>query len=353
MIPGMGPVRLRKLLEVFERPDRILNAKGSELRSIDGIGHETSEAISHWEQHVDLNAELIRIKTFGAEVLTRESPEYPRLLREIHNPPIVLYVWGKLAHRDEHAIGVVGSRGASHYGLECAKMLSYQLAYAGMTVVSGLARGIDTAAHQGALAAKGRTVAVLGSGLCNLYPTENQHLAEKIAETGAVITEFSMETKASTQTFPMRNRIVSGMSFGLLVVEAGLGSGALITSSQAIDQGRSVYAVPGPINRPTSAGSNRLIQQGAKLVASAADILDDLQVLFPETPRLAPGIGRSGSLTGDEKLVFESIGDSEAPVDEIITKSGLPTAKVASTLLTLEMKRLVKQLPGQHFVKLI
>lgn len=353
MVPGMGPVRLRKLLEVFETPGRILLAKANELRRVNGIGEEVANTISHWEEHVDLQAELASIEEFGAHVLTQESPGYPALLREIHNPPIVLYVWGGLTHRDEHAIGVVGSRKTSHYGLESAKKLSYQLAYAGMTVVSGLARGIDTAAHQGALAAKGRTVAVLGSGLNHLYPTENFGLAEKIAESGAVITEFSMEVQADVQTFPMRNRIVSGMSNALLVVEAGLRSGALITASQAIDQGRSVYAVPGQIDRPTSAGSNRLIQQGAKLVMSSSDVLEDMQVLFPEAPKLTPSKPRTDTLNHDEKTVYEAISDSETPVDEIIAKSGLPTAKVCSTLLALEMKAMVKQLPGQHFVKLI
>ena len=353
MVPKMGPVRLRKLLEVFETPSRILLARPGELRTVSGIGDDVATTISKWEEHVDLPAELKRIEDFGAQVLTQQSPEYPKLLREIHNPPIVLYVWGKLTPRDDHAVGVVGSRKASHYGLECAKKLSYQLAYAGMTVASGLARGIDTAAHQGALAAKGRTVAVLGSGLNQLYPAENLQLAEKITESGAVMTEFSMDVTADTQTFPMRNRIVSGMSSALLVVEAGLSSGALITSSQAIDQGRSVYAVPGPINRPTSAGSNRLIQQGAKLVMSAGDILDDMQVLFPENPRPMAETPRLDALNDEEKEVYGSIGDSETAIDEIITKSGLPTSKVSSTLLTLEMKRLVKQLPGQHFVKLI
>ena len=190
--------------------------------------------------------------------------------------------WGRLEARDQHAIGVVGSRRTTHYGLECAKKLSYQIAYSGLTVVSGLARGIDTAAHQGALAAKGRTVAVLGTGLHHLYPAENRALAEKIASCGALVTEFSMETTPDRQTFPMRNRIISGWGFGLLVVEAGMNSGALISASQAADQGRNLYAVPGPIDRPTSHGTNRLIQQGAKLVMSVDDILEDVQTLFPK-----------------------------------------------------------------------
>lgn len=354
MVPKMGPVRLRNLLEVFETPQRILCARASELRTVDGIGQDVSETIASWEKHVDLEAELKRIADFGANVITQESPEYPRLLREIHNPPIVLYVWGKLDKLDHHAIGIVGSRQTSHYGLECAKKLSYQLAYAGMTVVSGLARGIDTAAHQGALAAKGRTVAVLGSGLLNIYPKENIPLAEKIVESGAaVVSEFSMEVKADTQTFPQRNRIVSGWSFGLLVVEAGFGSGALITASQAAEQGRNVFAVPGPIDRPGCAGSNKLIQQGAKLVMSASDIVEDMQTLFPETPKLTQSSPRADSLKPEEKLVYDAIGDSETPIDMIISKTRLPTSSVSATLLALEMKRLVKQLPGQHFVKLL
>lgn len=353
MVPKMGPVRLRKLLARFESPERVLNAKPSELRSVEGIGPEVAEPLAKWEDIVDLPAELERIRSFGARVITQQSPDYPPLLREIHAPPIVLYVWGTLSDRDRHAIGVVGARKTSHYGLECAKKLSYQLAYAGMTVVSGLARGIDTAAHQGALAAKGRTLAVLGSGFLELYPPENLALAERIASSGAVLSEFSMAVTADTQTFPMRNRIVAGWCTGLLVVEAGLNSGALITASQAVDCGRSVYAVPGPIDRPSATGSNRLIQQGAKLVMSAADILDEMQVLFPERPQPKGERPQMETLTNEEQAVYEAIGDTETSIDEIITRSHLPSAKASSSLLTLEMKRLVKQLPGQHFVKLI
>jgi DNA processing protein len=170
MLPTMGPVRLRKLLEVFETPERILTAKRDALRAVEGIGREVVDQITNWETLVDLPAELQRIRDFGATVITAASPVYPKQLREIHSPPIVLYVWGELSERDQHAIAVIGSRRTTHYGLESAKKLSYQLAYAGLTVISGLARGIDTAAHQGALAAKGRTIAVIGSGLAKLYP---------------------------------------------------------------------------------------------------------------------------------------------------------------------------------------
>ena len=287
MVPGVGPVRLRRLLEVLKTPEQVLAARESQLRGVEGVGAEVAAAIAHWQDKVDLGAELDRIRDFGAKVITMEAPEYPRMLREISNPPIVLYVWGELTERDHLALGVVGSRQTSHYGLECAKKLSYQLAYAGLTVVSGLARGIDTAAHQGALAAQGRTIAVIGSGLMDLYPPENQGLAEKIVTSGAVVSEFPMTLSPSTQTFPYRNRIVAGWGSGVLVVEAGQKSGALITATQALEHGRLVYAVPGQIDRPTSAGSNRLIQQGAKLVTSAADILDDLQILFRESPKIS------------------------------------------------------------------
>jgi DNA processing protein len=354
MLPMMGPVRLRKLLEVFETPARILAAKRGELRAIDGIGDEVAEQIMNWEKTVDLSAELERIRDFGADVITAESPNYPRQLREIHAPPIVLYVWGELTQRDQHAIAVIGSRRTSHYGAESAKKLSYQLAYSGLTVISGLARGIDTAAHQGALAAKGRTIAVIGSGLTKLYPPENAALADKIRDgNGAIVSEFSMEIEPDRQTFPIRNRIISGWSHGILVVEAGLNSGALITASQAIEQGRSVYAVPGHINAPTAHGSNRLIQQGAKLVMDASDILEDLQILLPQKERWPEAAARLvPELSDEERRVYNAINPTETPIDRIAMMCELPSATVSSVLLRLELKRLVKQLPGKYFVKL-
>jgi DNA processing protein len=354
MLPTMGPVRLRKLLEVFGTPDSVLAARRDALRAVEGIGNDVADQIVRWESIVDLPAELERIRQFGANVITAESPLYPRQLREIHAPPIVLYVWGELSERDQHAIAVVGSRRTTHYGMESAKKLSYQLAYAGLTVISGLARGIDTAAHQGALAAKGRTIAVIGSGLLKLYPPENAALAEKIRNgNGAIVSEFSMEIEPDRQTFPMRNRIISGWSHGILVVEAGLNSGALITVSQALEQGRSVYAVPGHINAPSAQGSNRLIQQGAKLVMDASDLLDDLQILLPETkPSPDAAVRALPLLTADERCVYDAIETTETSIDAIATKSKLPNGTVSSTLLRLELKRLVKQLPGKYFVKL-
>jgi DNA processing protein len=354
MVPNLGPVRLRNLLEVFETPAKVLLAGAAALRCVQGIGEELADAITHWESHVDLAAELTRIRDFGAVVVTLADAQYPRQLREIHNPPILLYVWGTLTEADHRAISIVGSRKTSHYGLECAKKLGYQLAYAGLTVVSGLARGIDSAAHQGALAAKGRTIAVIGSGLMDLYPPENAGLAEKITASGAVVSEFPMTFPPSPQTFPYRNRIVAGWGEGLLVVEAGMNSGALITAGQALEQGRLVYAVPGQIDKPSAAGSNRLIQQGAKLVTGAHDILDDLHALFPEkpTPQMSPAAWLD-KLSADERAILEAVEQDETPLDAIVAKTHLPLAQVTSTLLALEMKRLVRQLPGQQFVRLV
>jgi DNA processing protein len=352
MVSNLGPVKLRRLLEAFETPERILRTPASELRNVEGVGTELARAIAGWEGTVDLAAELKRVEEFGAYVITQSSPEYPPELLHIYNPPILLYVWGTLDARDHRAISVVGSRKASHYGLESAKRLSYQLCYAGLTIVSGLARGIDTAAHQGALAAQGRTIGVIGSGLMDFYPPENFALAEKMAQSGAVVSEFPMTFPPDRKTFPYRNRIVAGWGSGLLVVEAGLKSGALITAGQALEHGRLVYAVPGPIDRPTSAGSNKLIQQGAKLVTGASDILDDLYALFPPSATKASPAAAAATLSADEQTLLGALDSTETPLDLIITKTGLPVARASSTLLMLEMKRLVKQLPGQHFVRL-
>ena len=361
MVPGMGPVRLRALLETFETPQRILAAGRAALRAVKGVGQETADAIASWESSVDLVAELKRIADFGAKVITVNSSEYPTALRTIHNPPVVLYVWGDLRPSDAHAIGVVGSRNVTHYGTETAKKLSFQIAFAGYAIVSGLARGIDTAAHQGALAAKGRTIAVLGSGLSQLYPPENLGLAEKIAESGAVVSEYPMERPADRQTFPYRNRIVAGWGRGLLVVEAGLNSGALITANQAVEQGRTVFAVPGQIDRPTSAGTNRLIQQGARLVTSPDDILDELGTLIPRgisgsssqkttrtgTADLAP----APALSHDETLLVTALQVGELTVDELSQATRLPLGKISGTLLSLEMKRLIRALPGHRYAR--
>lgn len=250
MIPQMGPVRQRRLLDAFGSAEKTLLARADQLAAVEGIPRPLAENIARWQEFADPATELKKAADLDARVITSQDDEYLPLLREIHDPPIVLYVRGQITERDRNAVAVVGSRKATHYATECAKKLGFQMAYAGLTVVSGLARGIDTAAHQGALAAKGRTIAVIGAGLAHLYPPENAELAERIAASGAVISEFPIDTKPDRQTFPIRNRIVTGMSFGVLVVEAGANSGALISANMAAEQGRTLYAVPGRIDSP-------------------------------------------------------------------------------------------------------
>lgn len=355
MIDHVGPVRARHLLRHFGSAAAILRASREQLMRVEGIGEETADAIAHWEEHVDLSRELARIRDFGCQVLIGTDPEYPELLRELYDPPLVLYVKGRLLPRDKHAVAIVGSRMTTLYGLEVARKLAYQLAYVGVTVVSGGARGIDTAAHQGALSAKGRTVAVLGTGINLVTPPENSDLFERIAAQGALITQFPFNRPADRQSFPIRNRIVAGMTLGTVVVEAELKSGALITAHFAVDYGRQVFAVPGRIDSPQSKGCHDLIKKGAKLCESAEDILSEFEYLFPPSNRPP---AESGAVPGPvvelpepEQKVWEVLGPEERSVDEIIQATGLPAATVSVALLGLEMKRLVQQRPGKLYVR--
>ena len=266
-----------------------------------------------------------------------------------------------LRQQRTRTIAVVGSRRSTHYGDSCARKLAFQLATAGLTVVSGLARGIDTAAHEGALEAKGRTIAVIGCGLGKIYPPENENLASRIADgQGAVISEFPIDQIPDKTTFPLRNRIISGLSKGILVAEAPAWSGALITANMAAEHNRTVYAVPGPIDRPSSAGCHKLIQDGAKLVTSADDILEDFLWLLPRAEQEGMQQARAEQqaaarppMDEDEARLYAALNTSEAHIDELITRTGLPASTVSATLLKMEMKRLVKQLPGKFFTRLV
>ncbi len=357
LLPNIGPIRVRRLLEHFGSPQAILSASPRELRSVTGIGEEMAALLSDWKNHIDLAEEKRRIADHGIDLLTLDDPTYPESLRHIHDPPFLLYVKGRLTPADAASVGVVGSRRTTHYGKDQAKKLSFQLAKAGFTIVSGLARGIDTAAHEAALAAGGRTLAVLGSGIGNLYPPENQALADRIAESGAVISEFPVLYVPDKQSFPLRNRIVAGLSRGLLVVEAPAWSGALITANHALEQGRAVFAVPGPIDRPTSEGCHRLIQQGAKLVCTVDDIVDELDLglsslpldFASETDPASPS--RQVELSDLERSLLDALSLGEATIDGLAEAVSMPPGLVSAALLQLEMKRLVRQRPGKTFSK--
>jgi DNA processing protein len=355
MIDEVGPVRVRALLERFGSPEAILHAGRADLMQVDGVGAEVARQVTGWRETVKLEEELARIEQAGVRVVCREDPDYPANLGQIYDPPLVLYVRGELSDRDKLSIGMVGSRRATLYGMEMSRKLSFQLARLGVTVVSGLARGIDTAAHTGVLQAKGRTVAVVGCGLDTVYPAENKKLAEDIAaKGGAVVSEFPFGVKPDKQNFPMRNRIVSGWSLGVVVVEANLKSGALITAKQAMEQGREVFAVPGRADSIQSRGTNRLIKDGAKLTEDAEDILSEFEWLLPKgkQPAAPEGPDRPALVfTEQEQKVLAAIQDEETPVDEIIRGSGLTSACVSATLLALEMKRVVRQRPGNRYIR--
>ena len=355
MLPCIGPVRIRRLLKSFGSAEAVLGAPGSKLTRVDGVGPETADIVRNWESHADLANELAEVSRRGLTVLTENSSQWPAALRELPDAPVALYVWGELQDADQHAVAVVGSRKTTHYGREAAKRLSFQIAHAGFTIVSGLARGIDTTAHEGALAAGGRTIGVLGSGLAQLYPAENMPLAEKIASgQGAIVSEFPLHTPPDKQTFPQRNRIVAGWCRGLLVVECPTRSGALITANLAGDYGRQLFAVPGPIDRPSSAGCHDLIRSGATLVTDGSHVVDDLSYLpFPDATDPPVPASPPPDLTPEETVILEELDSQERHIDELVASTGLTPALISATLLRLEMKKLAKQLPGTYFVRVL
>ena len=353
MLPKIGPIRVRRLLEALGDPAAILGAAKDRLMRVDGIGEETAKILHSWQDHADPIAEIREATARGISIVTQDDADYPAPLRNAYDPPLLLYVWGKLEPRDRHAISIVGSRRTTLYGTQATKKLSYQLAQAGFTIVSGLARGIDTAAHEAAVAANGRTIAVVGSGLAQLYPPENLVLAEKIASGfGAVVSEFPLNTPPDKQTFPMRNRIVAAWARAVLVTECPAWSGSLITANLASEYGKPIFAVPGPIDKPTSAGCNQLIRDGATLVADVSHILDDLGELpFARQPSAAEPAAEIPELPEEEAAVFAAVSADESPVDRIIERSGLPAHVVTANLMKLEMRRLVRVFPGFRYAR--
>lgn len=354
LLEGIGPVRVRQLLECFGDAAKVLQANRSALVRVKGIGDDLAGTIVNWQSATDLAGELKHAEDFGVRLVFQNDDEYPELLREIYDPPIVLYVKGRMLPEDKNSIAMVGARRTTHYGQDTARKLSYQLAGHGITVVSGGARGIDSASHQGALSGKGRTIAVLGTGINIVYPAENAELYERIANNGAVITQFPFNRKGDKQSFPIRNRIVAGMTLGTVVIEANQKSGALITANMAADNNRQVFAVPGRIDSPQSRGCHNLIRNGAALCENAEDILAEFEHLFPNQA-LGQADGSEpvplANLTDHEQAVFDILESTEQTIDTIIAKSDLPTPTVSVALLGLEMKRLAKQLPGKLFTR--
>ena len=346
LVNGIGPARLDRLIERCGSVEAAWRAAAGELMAA-GLDAKTAAALLKAQRTLDLDAELKRVERAGMQLITREDAGYPAALAQIPAPPPLLYVQGQISAVDNWSVAVVGTRSPTTYGREVTRRLVGELAAAGVTVVSGLAIGVDTIAHAAALETGGRTIAVLGSGLDQVYPERNRALAEQIAASGALVSEFPLGTRPTPQLFPVRNRIISGLSLGTLVVEAGETSGALITVRFALEQGRDVFAVPGPIFSPKSAGPNQLIRDGAGLVARGQDILEalnlsaaaiqqEVQAALPDDPT--------------EAAVMGLVSYEAQHVDEIRRQSDMPITVVSSTLAILELKGLVRQAGPMQYV---
>ncbi|MGA1870404.1 MAG: DNA-processing protein DprA [bacterium] len=353
LIPGLGPHSRKNLLKAFGSPDNIFNAPLHELSRVDLIGPKRAGMIKKIDIEQRVERELRLMGRKGIHFLTIHDPGYPHSLRNIFDAPHVLFVQGEWREYDHFSISIVGSRKASLYGKTEAFKLAQGLSQRGITVISGMARGIDTVAHKGALSVQGRTVAVLGSGLDVIYPPENKNIMSAICRQGAVFSEFPLGTRPLKQNFPMRNRIIAGLSLGTIVIEAGAKSGALITAYQALEQGKEVFALPGNISSPTSKGTNSLIKQGAKLVDTVDDIIDELKLkLEPLNNYSFPNREKKErTFSEDEKMLLHHLSDNPQHIDTLVIKSGLPAHTLSALLLDLEMEQVIKQLPGRMFVK--
>ena len=366
MVPGVGAMTYQKLLNAFGDPQRVFAASYHELIRIPNLHEKTARSILEFGDPDTLKKELDEIVRHQVRIITYQDEAYPKPLRTIFDPPPVLYVKGQELPAYDILIAVVGSRKASTYGRTVAKALGRDLALKGLTVISGMARGIDSAAHKGALEAGGRTVAVLGCGVDVIYPPEHAPLYHDIIAQGAVISEFPMATKPDRGNFPSRNRIISGMSLGTVVVEAGLQSGALITADTALEQGRDVFAVPGNITSASSQGTNRLIKQGACLVEDVDDILQALSLeiqrelqgaqpelpLFQHSAALQPPPRQLPALTPDETRVFAALDVTPRHIDDITVRVELASGTVSAVLMMLEMKNVARQLAGKMFARI-
>lgn len=355
LVPGVGPRIYADLIETFGSPVKVLAAAPADLRNVSGVGAKLVSAIVNAHDTVNVDQQVAVCKANNIEIIDRDSVAYPAPLSEIYDPPSVLFSRGTLLPADNLAIAIVGSRHATNYGIKTAARLAHGLAMSGITVVSGLARGIDASAHHGAIEAGGRTLAVLGGGHLRLYPPEHAKLAEQISNQGAVLSESLPESSPKTGSFPRRNRIVSGLSLGVIVVEAAERSGALISARLAMEQGREVFAVPGRIDSRMSRGCHRLLKDGAKLVQSIDDVLEELGPLSAPTRIDSKTEIRHPAelkLSDQESLILNAIKSDATEFDLIMEQTGLPASRVLSTISVLEMRRLVKRVSGTALVRI-
>ncbi|MCX5697967.1 MAG: DNA-processing protein DprA [Candidatus Omnitrophica bacterium] len=361
LTPEIGSRRGKSLLERFKTPKAILEASLDNIAEVENVGKEVAKKIVEGRKRIDLDRQIKLIERNNVRLIPLDSESYPSNLKSIYDPPLVLFIKGEILPQDYFSIAIVGTRLASFYGRTMSEKLSGELAEKGFTIVSGGARGIDTFSHQAALRAKGRTIAILGCGLDVTYPPDNKKLFEEIAQKGAIISEFPLSTRPDKGNFPMRNRIISGLSLGVVVIEAPHKSGALITVTHATEQGREVFSVPGPADSFVSKGTNQLLREGAKLVENADDIIEELEPLLknkinelkanqPE-PERKKQISIKPELTGEEAKVYNLLSSHSLDFDDIIVESQLSVSAASSVLMMLQLKKLVKQSPGKIFEK--
>ena len=345
MVPGIGRVKFGQLESYFGSLDNAWQATPSELRQA-GLDSGSIRAITSWRPKISLEAEMEKLERYGVKVTTHHDPDYPARLKEIYDYPPLLYIRGSLLPEDEWCLAVVGTRRATVYGRQVTEEVVGDLARSKITIVSGLARGIDSIAHHSALEAGGRSIAVFASGLDTVYPSENANLARRIMQQGALISEYPLGTRPRADNFPRRNRIMSGLSLGVLIVEAGESSGAIITANMALEQNREVFAIPGSILSPASKGTNHLIQEGAKLVRDYEDILEELNLTAVahqiEMKEIIPP-------SDTESLLMKHLGAEPVHIDEVCRSSGLPVSLVSSTLAMMELKGMVKQVGAMNY----
>ena len=343
-LPNIGPITLRRLLDAFHGdPVSIFHAPASQLKRVKGVGDAIVNTLRSWANHIDLEKQLHRMEQSGIRFVVTESDDYPALLKEIYDPPIGLYWKGEYV-LDRPAVAIVGSRKTSAYGRQVARRLGRDLARCGFCVVSGGARGVDTEAHKGALEVEGKTIAVMGCGMDIVYPAENFELFKQISQSGSVVSEFPFGRRADRQTFPMRNRIVSGICQGLIVVESDLHGGSMISARFAAEQGRTVFAVPGRMDQSTSRGCHQLIREGASLLSTPEDVVEELGYLLisKNCEESETTVTTSIELSDDEQLVLQQFQGGEIlDMDRLIDRTGKSSPELASTLMLLELKHLI------------
>ena len=350
LTPGIGSTLMRRLLDRFNTPEAVFHAPMKELSKIEGLGEKVAQEIRKGPLEKAVERELSLLREVGGRVITLKDEEYPTRLKDIYDPPALLYVRGELKKEDEFAISIVGSRKTTPYGRWFTEKVSQELARHGVTIVSGMARGIDSLAHWGAISGGGRTIAVLGCGVDVIYPSENRNLFAKMIDRGAILSEFPMGSPPEGGHFPRRNRIISGLSLGVVVIQASEKSGSLITAGYALEQGREVFAVPGNVGTESSRGTHRLIKEGAKLVESSEDILEEILPQWRGERETTPKVEiPRPDLTEEEKVLYEFLSETPLHIDVMIRESRMDPGKVSSLLLNLELKGMVSQWPGKCF----